>query len=151
MWIKQTVQDLIKKHQTNDFTVIAQQMNIQIVEHDLHEEIYGFYRYVRRNKYIFINSNLTENKKKFVRVHELGHVVLHPDVNTPFMRSNTFFSIDKIEHQANRFAVELLIPDDLVQEYLSQEMTIYDIASLHHIPSELVELKLRGFNTYFSK
>ncbi|QDQ01163.1 ImmA/IrrE family metallo-endopeptidase [Lysinibacillus fusiformis] len=144
MWIKEIVQDLINKHQTNDFSVIAQQMNIQIVEHNLHEEIYGFYRYVRRNKYIFINSNLAEHKKKFVRVHELGHVVLHPDVDTPFMRSNTYFSVDKIEHQANRFAVELLISDELVQEYISEQLTIYDIAALHHIPVDLVKLKFKG-------
>ncbi|MFJ6210553.1 ImmA/IrrE family metallo-endopeptidase [Lysinibacillus sp. NPDC092081] len=144
MWIKNIVQDLINQHQTTDFTVIAQQMNIQIVEHDLNEEIYGFYRYVRRNKYIFINSNLAEHKKKFVRVHELGHVVLHPDLNTPFMRSNTFFSVDKIEHQANRFAVEMLITDELAQDYLAENMTIYEIASLHQIPVELVKLKYKG-------
>lgn len=144
MWIKKIVQDLIDKHQTNDITVITQQMNVQIIEYDLDEEIHGFYRYVRRNKYIFINSNLAEHKKEFVRVHELGHVILHPDVNTPFMRSNTYFSIDKIEHQANRFAVELLIPDELAKKYILEQMTIYEIAALHHIPVELVELKFKG-------
>lgn len=144
MWIKKIVQDLIKKHQTNDFNVIAKQMNINVIEHDLNVEIYGFYRYVRKNKFIFINSNLAEYKKKFTRAHELGHVVLHPDVNTPFMRNNTYFSIDKIEHQANIFAVELLIPDELARKYISERMTIYEIAALHHIPVELVELKIKG-------
>ncbi len=143
MWIKKTVQDLIEKHQTNDSFIIARQMNINIIEHDLHEDIYGFYRYVRRNKFIFLNSNLAEPKKKFVCDHELGHVVLHPEVNTPFMRSNTYFSVDKIEHQANRFAIELAIPDDRLQEYILERMTIYDIAALHHVPVELVELKLK--------
>lgn len=143
MWIKKTVQDLIEKHQTNDSSIIASQMNIKIIEHDLHEDIYGFYRYVRRNKFIFINSNLDEQKKKFVRNHELGHVVLHPDVNTPFMRSNTYFSVDKIEYQANRFAIELEIPDKLLQEYLLEQKTIYDIAALHQLPVELVKLKFK--------
>lgn len=144
MWIKKIVQDLINTYQTNDIAVITQQMNVQIIEYDLDDEIHGFYRYVRRNKYIFINSNLAEHKKEFVCVHELGHVVLHPDVNTPFMRSNTYFSIDKIEHQANLFAVELLIPDELARKYISEQMTIYEIAALHHIPVKLVELKFKG-------
>ncbi|MFJ7663702.1 ImmA/IrrE family metallo-endopeptidase [Lysinibacillus sp. NPDC097162] len=144
MWIKKIVQDLINTYQTNDIAVITQQMNVQIIEYDLDDEIHGFYRYVRRNKYIFINSNLAKHKKEFVSVHELGHVVLHPDVNTPFMRSNTYFSIDKIEHQANIFAVELLIPDELARKYISERMTIYEIAALHHIPVELVELKIKG-------
>ncbi|AVK98890.1 ImmA/IrrE family metallo-endopeptidase [Lysinibacillus sphaericus] len=144
MWIKKIVQDLINTYQTNDIAVITQQMNVQIIEYDLDDEIHGFYRYVRRNKYIFINSNLAEQKKEFVCVHELGHVVLHPNVNTPFMRSNTYFSIDKIEHQANLFAVELLIPDELARKYISEQMTIYEIAALHHIPVKLVELKFKG-------
>ncbi|MBU5250552.1 ImmA/IrrE family metallo-endopeptidase [Lysinibacillus capsici] len=145
MWIKKTVQDLIEKHQTNDSFIIARQMNINIIEHDLHEDIYGFYRYVRRNKFIFINSNLAEHKKKFVCEHELGHVILHPEVNTPFMRSNTYFSIDKIEHQANRFAIELAIPDELLQEYILERMTLFDIANLHHVPVELIKLKFLKF------
>lgn len=145
MWIKKTVQDLIEKHQTNDSFIIARQMNINIIEHDLHEDIYGFYRYVRRNKFIFINSNLAEHKKKFVCEHELGHVILHPEVNTPFMRSNTYFSIDKIEHQANRFAIELAIPDELLQEYILERMTLFDIANLYHVPVELIKLKFIKF------
>ena len=52
MWIKKIVQDLIDKHETNDSFTIARQMNLTIIEHDLHEEIFGFYRYVRRNKFI---------------------------------------------------------------------------------------------------
>lgn len=144
MWIKNIVQDLIKKHQTNDPFVIAREKNIQVIQRDLHKDIYGFYRCVRRNKFIFINTNLNESQKIYTCGHEIGHSTCHSDVNTPFMRSNTYFSIDKIEHQANRFAVELLITDDLVHGYLAENMTIYDIASLHQIPVELVKLKFKG-------
>lgn len=144
MWIKKIVQDLINEHKTNDPFEIAHEKKIQVIQYDLHEDIYGFYRCVRRNRFIFINSNLTERKKFFTLGHELGHSTCHPEVNTPFMRSNTYFSIDKIEHQANRFAVELLLTDDLVQEYLAEQMTIYEIAALHQIPVELVKLKFKG-------
>ncbi len=138
MWIKNTVQDLIDKHGTNDPFQIANQMNIHVIERDLHEDIYGFYRYVRRNKFIFINANIAENKKFHVCGHELGHSQLHPGLNTPFMMSNTFLSIDKIEREADRFAAELLIPDD---SFLESD-NIYEIASLYNVPVELVQLKL---------
>lgn len=137
MWIKNIVQDLINKHQTNDPFVIARQSNIFVIEHDLHEDIYGFYRYVRRNKFIFINSNIATHKKYHVCGHELGHSTLHPDLNTPFMKKNTLLSVDKIELEANRFAAELLIPDESFIEYNN----FYDIASLHNVPVELVRLK----------
>lgn len=137
MWIKSTVQDLVGKHGTNNPFEIARQMNIHIVEHDLHEDILGFYRYVRRNKFIFINSNIAEYKKNHVCSHELGHSTLHPDLNTPFMMSNTFLSVDKIEREADRFAAELLIPDEIFKEYNN----IYEIASSLQVPLELVKLK----------
>lgn len=143
MWIKKIVQDLINKYQTNDFAVITKQMNVQILEHDLHDEIYGFYCHIRKNRFIFINSNLPERKKKFVCVHELGHIILHPDINTLFMRNNTYFSIDKIEHQANLFAIEFLISDELAKKYITDNLTIYQIAALHDIPVNLVELKFK--------
>ncbi|MCY1464342.1 hypothetical protein D9M71_823550 [compost metagenome] len=58
------------------------------------------------------------------------------------MRQNTLFSVDKIEREANRFAAELLIPDeDLFKSY--DQMTIYDIASIHQVPVELVKLKYK--------
>ncbi len=138
MWIKNIVQDLIDNHETNNPFIIAREMNIHVIEHDLHEDIYGFYRYVRRNKFIFINSNLADHKKLFTCGHELGHSILHPDVNTPFMKSNTFFSVDKIEREANQFAAELLIPD----ESFAEVNNMYELASLHGVPVDLVELKL---------
>lgn len=137
MWIKKTVQELIKKHGTNNPFEIASKMNIHVIERDLHEDIYGFYRYVRRNKFIFINSNIAEYKKFHVCGHELGHSQIHPDLNTPFMMSNTLLSIDKIEREADRFAAELLIPDDIFKK----SSNIYEIASLLQVPVELVKLK----------
>ena len=59
------------------------------------------------------------------------------------MRANTLFSIDKIEVEANKFSAYLLIPDEsLFDSY--EQMTIYDIASLHNVPVELAELKCKG-------
>ena len=57
-------------------------------------EIKGFYKYDKRNKYIFINNNLDDSTQKFVCTHEFGHSQIHPRVNTPFLRKNTFFSTD---------------------------------------------------------
>ena len=47
--------------------------------------------------------------QRTVCAHELGHAVLHTHANTPFLRKNTFFSVDKLEIEANTFAALLLI------------------------------------------
>lgn len=141
MWLKEKVVKLIKKYKTTDPFEIASRMNIHIIKWDLHEEINGYYKYDRRNRYIVINQKLSEELQKVVCAHELGHAILHTRVNTPFMTKNTFFSVSKIEREANRFAAELLIPDDCFIEYNN----IFDIASAYQVPVELVKLKCKKY------
>lgn len=138
MWLKNIVVDLTKKFNTTCPFELSSKLNINIVEWDLHEEINGFYKYDRKNQYIYINQNLSDEWKKVVCAHELGHALLHARLNTPFMKRNTLFSVNKVEREANRFAAELLIPDDI---NCGESESINYIASLHNVPVELVRLK----------
>ncbi|MCR1833117.1 ImmA/IrrE family metallo-endopeptidase [Oceanobacillus caeni] len=141
MWIKEIVENLVEKHGTNDPFEIARAENIYVIEQDLHEEILGFYKYIRRNKFIFINSNIDSNEKIFTCAHELGHSKLHPRTDTTFLRSKTLFSVGKIENEANRFAVELLMLDDNLYRLKNTNLTIYDAADLCSVPKEVCHLK----------
>jgi Zn-dependent peptidase ImmA (M78 family) len=85
--------------------------------------------------------------QRFVCAHELGHAVLHPKSNTPFLRANTLFSVEKLELEANTFAVELLLPDEIISQYKNTDLTIYDVAEIHSIPKELVYLKKFNLQT----
>ena len=69
----------------------------------------------------------------------LGTVVLHKGVSTPFLKAHTLFSIEKIERQANTFAVELLLPDELLQQY--PETSIHRLADMVGVPMGLEVLK----------
>lgn len=141
MWIKEIVEDLITKYDSNNPYEIAEAKNIHIFQHNLHKEIFGFYKYVRRNKFICINSNLDYMRKHYTCAHELGHSELHSRLNTPFLRANTLFSIDRIEKEANRFAVELLLPDIILSEYIDTNLSIDEISEMHSVPRELAFLK----------
>lgn len=141
MWIKEVVEDLSKKHETNNPFEIAAAKNIHIIEDNLHDEILGFYKYIRRNQFIFLNSNLCEQDKIFVCAHELGHSQLHPRHSIPFLKRKTFYSVDKIETEANRFAVELLLSDEDVYRYKDSGFALNEIASIYGIPKEIAHLK----------
>lgn len=141
-WIKNVVEKLTKKYQTNNPFELAYLMKIHVVPWNLHEEINGFYKYYKRNKYIFINDNLDEPIQRFVCSHELGHALLHPRSNTPFLRERTFFSLDKIEVEANTFAVELLLPDEQLHEYKNTNLSMYEICEMNGIPKGLSYLKI---------
>jgi Zn-dependent peptidase ImmA (M78 family) len=138
--IKEIVRQLIKKHKSNDPFQIAKEKNIIILFAELGNTL-GFYSSYKRVQFIHLNNQLDEMMQRFVCAHELGHAVLHPKSNTPFLRANTLFSVEKLELEANTFAVELLLPDDVITQYQNTELTIYDVAEIYSVPKELVYLK----------
>jgi Zn-dependent peptidase ImmA (M78 family) len=139
-WIQHVVTKLKKKYKTTDPFELSSLMNIQVIPWDLHDEINGFYKYDKRNKYIFFNNNLSSELQRFVCAHELGHAVLHPRANTPFLRNKTFFSIDKIEVEANTFAVELTLPEKFLNDYQNTNISNYELTKIYGIPNDLAHL-----------
>ena len=91
-------------------------------------------------KQIHINQNLPEYIQKLTCAHELGHALIHPNTNTPFLRNSTFYSVDKLEIEANTFAAELLISDDDIEEY--KDFTVEQFSRLTGYHEELIRLKL---------
>lgn len=138
--IKQIVEKMIRKHGTNNPFEIASQKGIVLLFEPL-GGIYGYHHTFRRIQIIHINSELDEPMQRFVCAHELGHAVLHPELSTSFLRKNTLFCMDKVEREANEFAVELLLPDDCIYTYRNTDMTIYEVATTYGIPKEVVYLK----------
>lgn len=132
-WIRECIDNLQKKYLTTNPYELASLLNIKVILFNLHEEINGYYKYDRRNKYIVINNNLSQEMQKVVCAHELGHAILHTRHNTPFMRQNTFFSVDRIEVEANYFTTHLLLYN---QEFENCETKI-DILRENSIPYEM--------------
>ena len=108
--------------------------------------INGYYNKPLRMKQIHINQNLNECDAKFTCAHELGHAILHPNASTPFLRSKTFLSVDKLEIEANTFAVDLLIPDDTIVEIVeNRNYTTEQMARLLGYSQELIKLRMKEF------
>ncbi len=138
MNIQDTISHLIQKYGTNNPFELADAMNITIFYEDL-GTINGYYNKPLRMKQIHINYNLDERMQKFTCAHELGHAILHPNASTPFLRANTFLSVDKMEIEANTFAAELLIPDELIWEY--PDMTLDQIARIAGYSEQIMKFK----------
>lgn len=136
MKIKKQVERLILKYGTNDPIKIAQSMGI-IIEYRNLIGMLGFFQMYLRIPFIHVHQDLCETMIRFVIAHELGHRVLHPKQNVPFLTKYTLQSVDKIEREANQFAVELLVPDKLLLEGAS----IYEAAAICGVPEEVAHLK----------
>ncbi|OOZ75713.1 hypothetical protein BHL35_28390 [Bacillus cereus] len=140
MDIKEYVLNIIAKYQTIDPFEIARQKNIIVLFEDLGNTL-GFYNTYKRFKFIHINNQIEETTQRFVCAHELGHALLHPKANTPFLRNQTFFSVDRLEIEANTFAVELLLTDEIVSTYEDTRLSIQEVAEIHGVPSGFARLK----------
>ena len=126
----------------NPFDIIRAK-NILLLSEEL-GLVRGYYNLVLRQKQIHINCNLEGVQRQFTVTHELGHAVIHPKSNTPFLLANTYQSVDKMELEANKFAVEFLISDDTLCEYLKyRECTIEQTARILGYQKELIELRLK--------
>lgn len=134
------VEKIVKKYNTRNPFRIAKEMNIKVIFEPL-GDINGYFTTVLRERQIHINSDISEQKQLFTAAHELGHALLHPKENTPFLRGSTFFSVSKLENEANRFAVYLLISDEDLIEF--RDRTIDQIASTHGVDYRIMELRFR--------
>ena len=74
--------------------------------------------------------------------HELGHAILHVKENCAFMSNKTLLLTSKIERQANLFAANLLITDNMLQEYAGY--TQEQFCNSTGYPMELLELRLKN-------
>ncbi|WP_371069107.1 ImmA/IrrE family metallo-endopeptidase [Sediminibacillus sp. JSM 1682029] len=133
--ISKKVNQLVKKHGTNDPFKIAEAKGMIIRNVPL-GKILGFHARKSRVSIIHINENASSQQKIFICGHELGHAVLHPEVNAPFLQSHTYYSTSKIEQEANEFAVELLLSKEVVQP-----ITIHEATESYGIPEQLLHKK----------
>lgn len=104
----------------------------------------GCYMFLKNHRYIFLNQNLPEHELKMVMAHELGHAILHRKENCYFIKNKTLLLNSKNEIEANKFAAELLIPNEILLE--NWQYTIEQFSRLLGYEEKLIELRLDGYH-----
>ena len=124
---------LVRKYKQHDPFLLAKKLGINVIENDL-GEVYGYYTQIKRIKFILINSNLSESEKRFVVAHELGHAILHSKITTPCLMYLKNINEIKIECEANKFAVQLLMDGSHKDYYIEDK---FKIMEYYGIPFEM--------------
>lgn len=150
-----------KANQTSmpvDVEACARQEGVQLTFEAFDDDLSGLLIKKGDRKIIGVNSNHGIPRQRFTIAHELGHLLLqhHGEVfvdQTVIKRDPTSsLAIDTQEIEANRFAAELLMPEELVQRRareLQQEKgesglptLVQDLASEFRVSSQAMQFRL---------
>lgn len=141
MDIKARVNRLVRFYKTRDPFEMIKGMNIILVNYPL-EGVRGFYQYFQRNNIIYLDEKISDSERRFVLAHELGHMILHKKSNAIFMDTRTQFNTSKYEQEANLFAMELLLPDQILTDYITDGFSVEQISRITGYYKSLVELRI---------
>ena len=136
---KGIVDRLVSGYGTRDAFLMAQSTGRSLLTVPL-TDFRGFYQRIHRCHIIYIAEGLTEFERSFVCAHELGHSFLHSEANAAFIDSRTHLVKAKYEHEADRFAIDLIMPDERFSEFMY--MPVHDIAESLGISGELANYRL---------
>lgn len=141
--IKKMADKLVKKAGSRNPFVVADEMGINIKYINDFKTLKGMYTVILRNRFIFINAALTEEIQKIVCAHEIGHDVMHSFMAKMGAVSETtlFDTKNSFEFEANVFAAELLIDDNIALAMAREGMAISEIASALCLDKNIVEIK----------
>ncbi len=136
--VKRLVAYYVKKYETRNPFKLAEYLNVFVHVGPLGSRA-GCYMFLKNHKCIFLNEDLNEQERMLVMAHELAHSIMHRKENCYFIRNKTLLLTSEIETDANMFAAELLIPDDLIYE--NPGMSKSQIARLAGYDERIMEFK----------
>lgn len=104
----------------------------------------GFFLTRFRKKVITLNSDLPEEIRRIILIHELGHAVLHSSLQLCEFHEFSFMcDTNRLEYEANIFAAEFILEDDEVLEAVKEENDYFRCAQILSVPPEVLDFKLR--------
>ena len=137
--------DLVRRCGTRDPFRIAQELGIEVLFCDDFGPLKGMYRVIKRNRFIFINKDLSPRMQRIVCAHELGHDQLHRNLakGNALQEFMLYDMATKPEYEANIVAAEILLDTDELLEYVYHYgYTSEQIARAMHTDINLVALKI---------
>ena len=100
--------ELVKKYKTRDPFSLASSLGIDVDCADL-GSLKGFYIVYSRNRFVVLNTSLTESLSRIILAHEIGHDRLHRSIaENGGLKESSFFDM-KSNH---------ILPQEQIQKLL---------------------------------
>ena len=140
-WIRDIVTGLIEFYGTNDIFDLCDCLGISIINKELKSKGSLFYRNQLGDEFIFIDPEVNQRDRKAMIAHELGHAILHTDINFVFL-NNGLIARCKWERQANIFAAELLMFDFNEFDLMCEGLTLGELADDLEVSESVLKYKI---------
>lgn len=108
----------------------------------------------KRNVWVIkVNAKHHKKRQRFTIAHEFAHYILHKDDQGTFVDEEIYFRKDHssaIEYNADRFASELLIPEELFKTAVNKGIKkISELSDLFNVSSAAISMRAEklGFKT----
>jgi len=131
------LKDTNQKNIPINLDTIAQYLEIDVLYEDLEDEMSGFLVSKGGFASAAINENHHVNRQRFTLAHEIGHFCLHVDesIDEDMFVDRLVFNRDtaaskgevQVEIEANKFAAELLMPDQLLKNHIARYYSNKDL------------------------
>jgi Zn-dependent peptidase ImmA (M78 family) len=136
---RQKARDLIKRFGIKSLPVnverIARSLEVKVEFSPFDDGLSGMALIKDGVPVIGVNSQHHPNRQRFTIAHELAHIVLHPEeltkavhVDKGSLRRDRVSAqgTDDLEIEANAFAAELLMPEELLSAALDEKLDLED-------------------------
>jgi len=123
-----------------DVKAVVDGLSAKLVYAELDDDVSGFLLRENKTTTIAVNNRHHLNRQRFTIAHECGHLHLHAkqgnrlwvDKQTTLFYRNAASSTgeQREEIEANQFAAGLLMPEDLLLSYITDETSETDVLKL---------------------
>lgn len=123
---KEAAREILKRfgsHVPVNVESVVKAHGISILVEDVEVSLSGMLVIKPENTYLILNQLHPMGRMRFSLAHELGHYLLHRDTSSVFIDETPLFyrderskeGTDPMEVEANVFAAELLMPEDVLR------------------------------------
>jgi len=136
MATRAAAQKVIARYRTREPYTLAELLGVTIIEVPF-KKLDGIATWLNGEPFIGLNQESPPSHKRAILAHEIGHLICHPHMNYHLLHSKTLYIIGRYEREANEFAAELLIPDEIF--FMGGDIRI--LASIIDVPVALFKFK----------
>lgn len=156
---KALIAQAVKTRKNGRIDVVELATNLGIDVYAVSSDVQDYNAHIQYNQdkdrfEIFVNSDHPGTRQRFSIAHELSHYALDPDkIVERGSMDRTHVSVEPDEKRADALAAQVLMPDELVDEYFAKNnlttgsdftsATVETLAAHFHVSRTMAVLRLR--------